>query len=213
MSDNKQDAATLRQISTMDVTKGDAATLQRIANQLELDAKRFEEFEQLQAIGKSCFESIADMVAALECDYDRLEELKEERDNWPSAAGGPGPQLWANHRPGDAEELAELEEAAGECTSREEAEQRIQEDPLSVQVRTDWYSPGEANGDVAPAEFEILLGTGGPATRIMGDLDEHGQPCRAWIEAQDWGKPWTGYVGGDSETLLTYCRCFYFGEG
>jgi hypothetical protein len=45
------------------------------------------------------------------------------------------------------------------------------------------------------------------------ELDDNGEPHRAWIEAQDWFKPWTEYVGGDGEVLLTYCRQFYFGEG
>ena len=62
------------------------------------------------------------------------------------------------------------------------------------------------------ARSYILLGTGGPATRIVCELDD-GEPTRARLQAQDWGTPWTDYIGGDSETLLTYCRCFYFGEG
>lgn len=103
--------------------------------------------------------------------------------------------------------------AALECDeSREDAEQRIHEDPLSVEVRSDWYTPGEANPDMAN-EFLILLGTGGPATRIIGELNEYGEPTRARLQAQDWGTPWTDYRGGDSDTLLAYCRCFYFGEG
>ncbi len=55
--------------------------------------------------------------------------------------------------------------------------------------------------------------TGGPATRIIGELNEHGEPTRARLQVQDWGTPWTDYRGGDQETLLTYARCFYFGEG
>ena len=42
-----------------------------------------------------------------------------------------------------------------------------------------------------PEEFEILLCTGGPACRIVGDLDESCQPSSARIEHQDWGTPWT----------------------
>ena len=107
-----------------------------------------------------------------------------------------------------AEELAELEKAAGDCESREDAEQRIQEDPLSIEMSGTWEIHGTPTADKAI----ILLGTGGPATRIVCELD-NGEPTRAWIESQDWFKPWTEFVGSDSETLLTYCRCFYFGEG
>jgi hypothetical protein len=94
------------------------------------------------------------------------------------------------------------------------AREAIQEDPLSVQVRSDWYSPGDEEGQ-KPSEFEILLCTGGPAVRIRGELDAHLQPHRAWIEHQDWGTPWTQIFGLDScqqEALMTYCGQFYFGE-
>lgn len=54
----------------------------------------------------------------------------------------------------------------------DEARQRIQEDPLSVEVRKDWYTPGDE--PEKPSEFCILLCTGGPAVRLLGDLNEHG---------------------------------------
>ena len=62
-----------------------------------------------------------------------------------------------------------------------------------------------------PFEFCILLSTGGPASRIRGELD-NGEPCRAWLEVQDWGTPWTQYFDIEQDTLLAYARCFYFGE-
>lgn len=242
--------------------------------------------------------SIAEMVAALECDYERLQELRDERKPWTAGWNMPGylPDLapegfetFAEARdyiaeemesladsmeedaaivdddvdrtqqskldlaadlrravadlreikdllPGfefnriagrycyfitraengglsadEAEELAELEEAAGECESREDAEQRIQEDPLSVQVRSGWYQPG---GDHEPEEFKILLCTGGPAVQIRGELNQHGEPHRAWLEYQDWFTPWIEYHGENAcqKTLLTYCRQFYFAD-
>lgn len=115
------------------------------------------------------------------------------------------------------EMVAELEKAAGECTSQDDARERIQEDALEICVRTGWHSP---TGDrVAPEEFYILLSTGGPALRIRGELNEHCEPSRAWLEYQDWGTPWTRLVtdsDGDTvcqATLLTYAHQFYFGEG
>ena len=95
--------------------------------------------------------------------------------------------------------------------TREEARKEIEQDPLSVQVRSGWYSPGEEPG--SPEEFEILLATGGPAVRIIGELDQYGQPTRARLQSQGWGTPWTDYLGADMATLLTYCGVFYFGEG
>lgn len=209
---SKQDVETLRDVaSKLEGTDDSTAELiHRMANQLESDAKRYDDSTKLRDIGKTAFEGIAEMVAALECDYDRLEELRTLKADWESE--NDDKHDWKYNNEADAKELAELEEAAGECTSREEAEQRIMEDPLSVEVRGDWHSIGDQEGLGEPVEFTILLGTGGPATRIKGEL-RNSEPYRAWIESQDWFQPWTEYVDGDSETLLTYCRCFYFGEG
>lgn len=157
--------------------------------------------------------SIAEMVTALECDYDRLEILRSERESYVRSIDGPPeedtPENWAIDLPTDAAELAELEVLAGDCASRDEARERIQDDPLSVEVRSGWAS---SKDDFEAEEFQILLCTGGPAVRIMGEL-AHGEPSRAWIEYQDWGTPWALAPGLiDSETLLTYCRQFYFGD-
>jgi hypothetical protein len=97
-----------------------------------------------------------------------------------------------------------------ECKSRDDAEQIIHEDALSIEVRSDWHSPGDP---FEASEFNILLSTGGPAVRIMGKLDMHGEPTDAWLEVQDWGKPWTPYYeSGGTEVCLTYARCFTFGH-
>lgn len=166
--------------------------------------------ERLQEVGASALASIREMVAALECDYDRLEELRELKAECEGhLAAGSDPALYAMAK-ADAQELTELEEAAGDCESREDAEQRIHEDALSVEVRTDWHAVGDE--DTKPTHFNILLCTGGPAARIIGELNEYGEPTRAWLEYQDWGTPWTQYFDADQDTLLTYARCFYFGE-
>lgn len=120
-----------------------------------------------EEIGKSAYESIAEMVEALD---------NEEEDP----------------------------------TAIEEAQEDIMEDPLEIRVRSDWYAPGSE--DTKPTEYEILLSTGGPASRIVGDLDEYGQPIRARLQVQDWGKPWTEYFDVDHKVLLRYARCFYFGD-
>ena len=207
---------------------------------------------------KAQAESIAEMVAALECDYDRLEELKDERDNLLSDCDDNrlselrvarmnyvDTQLgnlasievhriaWDQENPDEAEEiemleaaetaftewelenleeLSELTIAAGDCTSREEASQRILDDALSVEVRSGWCTPGQGEETGTYDEFQILLCTGGPAVRIMGELTNN-EPSRAWIEYQDWGRPWTHAPSIiEQDTLLTYCQQFYFGE-
>jgi hypothetical protein len=89
----------------------------------------------------------------------------------------------------------------------------IQEDALSVQLRSGWYNPGNDAG--SPDEFEILLCTGGPAARLSGTLNDHGQPETVTMQVQDWFQPWTDFVpetgNDDKDVLLTYTRCFYFG--
>ena len=108
-----------------------------------------------------------------------------------------------------------LEKATGPDNrgDAEDLREKIQEDPLSVRVRSSWV---DAGGKMEAEEFEILLCTGGPAVRIMGDLDEYKQPSRAWIQYQDWGTPWTDYnmsmISDVNGKLLTYCQQFYFGE-
>lgn len=101
--------------------------------------------------------------------------------------------------------------------ARDDATQRIQEDALSIQVRSGWYTPGADKSDLSrkPCEFEILLCTGGPAVRIVGDVGDHGEPKNARLEFQDWFTPWTQWQDNKQieETLLAYCRCFYFEEG
>jgi hypothetical protein len=173
-----------------------------------------------QAIAQA--QSIIAMVAALSCDYDRLEELKDEQeslqadiDNAKDGAIGdtdePHKALveWLNE---NGEELAQLEADAGDNTDADQARERISEDPLSVEYRSGWQSVGET---LEASEFRILLCTGGPAVQIRGELDEHMQPSRAWLEAQDWGTPWFHVHIGDGfegDTLLQYCQQFYFGE-
>lgn len=104
-------------------------------------------------------------------------------------------------------------EKSGDETEREEVRMRIDQDPLSIRVRDGWRNIGEAG---TAEEFEILLCTGGPAVRIIGELDDYNEPERAVIQYQDWGTPWTDWPTsrreGPQQIILDYCRCFYFGE-
>lgn len=101
----------------------------------------------------------------------------------------------------------------GEIEGDEDAiRQQIEEGPLSVQVRDGWRSPGGDN-TASAEEYEILLSTGGPALRIYGKLGQYNEPESAELQAQDWGTPWTRVPNCDEETLLSYARNFYYGEG
>lgn len=104
---------------------------------------------------------------------------------------------------------AESAEFDGETfTDPDEVRDRIQEMPLSVEVRDGWRSPG---GEEEPEEFAILLSTGGPALRIYGQFSD-GDGLLQW---QDWGTPWTTYhdiTEQEEEALRTFVGMFYLGE-
>jgi len=119
-------------------------------------------------------------------------------------------------------ELMEALETARECGEvllegydydEEGMMERIQENALSVEVRRSWYLPGSED---KPDQFCILLCTGGPAVRIVGDLDNYLQPSSpVRVQFQDWGTPWTEWLGITSkqrEHVLAYCQMHYFGE-
>lgn len=94
---------------------------------------------------------------------------------------------------------------------REKALETIQEDPLEVSVRAGWHTPGQKAED---DEYLILLCTGGPAVRIVGDLGNYNQPESAKLQYQDWFTQWENYplTSEDEETVLKYAQTFYFGE-
>ncbi|EPW7291357.1 hypothetical protein ACWO4J_002875 [Pseudomonas aeruginosa] len=148
--------------------------------------------------------SVRTMIAALECDYDRLEELRDQVTD-------------GRLEDCDRAELAELEVAANGCSNLGDAEQVIRDDALSVEVRSGWTSLDEAVDDgyasLSASEFRIVLCTGGPHVQIRGELSQ-GEPDRAWLEYSDWGTPMTERINrdGDQDALLAYARVFYFGE-
>ena len=90
-----------------------------------------------------------------------------------------------------------------------------QEKPLTVLVRSGWHVPGASSQ--TSEEFEILLSTGGPACRIIGQLDRGSvawqSGCRPVMQHQDWFKPWTeSSYAIDTNALLWFCEQFYYGE-
>ena len=122
-------------------------------------------------------------------------------------------QAWAQTI---ADMVAALE-ATEDGEQAEAAQQSIQEAPASVQVRSDWYFPGEQPEAV---EYQILLSYGGPSLRITGQLGKYGEAITADLEYQDWGTPWTRYHPAYGEPLfdshnadvLTFAQQFYFGD-
>lgn len=108
------------------------------------------------------------------------------------------------------EMTAALRSASNEH-EQEAAQTRIQEDPLSVEVRSGWFQPGQCQAH--PSEFRILLCTGGPAVQIVGELNDDGDSEPIDIQFQDWFTPWeplAGVTADEAEALQEYCRQFYF---
>ena len=111
--------------------------------------------------------------------------------------------------------------------AQDSARDAITESVLSVEVRSDWYTLDNASHE--PAEYRLLLTTGGPALQLVGALNEYGEPETAELRMRDWVLPWLEWEpllfnptmsrderiaarNGYRETLLTFARCFYFGE-
>ena len=91
------------------------------------------------------------------------------------------------------------------------AREQIEQGHYGVTVRSGWTNPGEP---LDAEEYCVTLGSGGPASRITGDLDR-GSPTTANYEFQDWFKPWTpaNDLSQDEEaTLLDWVGHLYFGD-
>jgi hypothetical protein len=174
------------------------------------------DIERMQAhekTGRCAFECIKEMVEAL-----------EGHEAAATAEGWTGPfedEYGGTYFKNEAEGctwacsgwLKLCEEHDIDAERSEDAERVIHDDPLSVMVRDGWHEVGKPNED-GPEEYEILLSTGGPATRIVGKLNQHCEPDTARLEVQDWFVPWQEWRGKDwsENILLDYARCFYFGD-
>jgi len=80
---------------------------------------------------------------------------------------------------------------------------------LEVRVRSDW-EPLYSDSGLTPAEYYILLSTGGPAWRIRGDL-EGCYPVSARLERCDWFEPWQEIPLSNAakKSLLEFARWFF----
>ena len=99
---------------------------------------------------------------------------------------------------------------SNDYNQQDELRESILNNALSVEFRSGWYSSPE--DEKKAEEFRILLAWGGPALRIIGELDDYG-PVNPKLQYQDWGTPWTDFeiTEDQQEALNWFCNCFYFG--
>ena len=95
----------------------------------------------------------------------------------------------------------------------EEITQEVLNAALSLEFRNGWYSDlYHLKGVTEPIEFKILLSWGGPALRIIGEIEEN-YAVNPKLQFQDWGTYWTDFeITEDQQKALNwFCNCFYFG--
>ena len=92
----------------------------------------------------------------------------------------------------------------------EEIRESVLNSALSVEFRSGWYSSPE--DETKAEEFKILLTWGGPALRIIGEIEEN-FAVNPKLQFQDWGTLWTDFeITEDQQKALNwFCNCFYFG--
>jgi hypothetical protein len=81
----------------------------------------------------------------------------------------------------------------------ESALQELEEQPLSFQKLATYHVAEEI-------EWEILLGTGGPADRIIVRTDFNGMIESAEYQYQDWFQPWTAAEDQDEDLVRRYAE-------
>jgi hypothetical protein len=87
----------------------------------------------------------------------------------------------------------------------EELLEEMREYPAGYAVRSGWTELGES---LEVSEYCLTLSGGGPACRIIGNIDLSGDASSARIQYQDWGTPWTdlNVCGADEEILLWFAQ-------
>ena len=86
----------------------------------------------------------------------------------------------------------------------DDATEQLQEMLLSVELIA-------VHPNYEACEWAILIGTGGPADRVLVQTDMGGEIDNATYQYQDWFQPWTKASNQDRELVERFARVFYFG--
>lgn len=87
----------------------------------------------------------------------------------------------------------------------DDLETQIQEMPLCVDMV-------EIRPNREEVDWQILLGTGGPARRVLVTTDYRGEVESTSYQYQDWFTLWTDAWDQDDEMVTRFAQCFYFGS-
>ena len=102
---------------------------------------------------------------------------------------------------------------SNDYNQQDELRESVLNSALSIQFRSGWYSSLYDRVRIGqPAEFKILLSWGGPALRIIGEIEENFS-INPKLQYKDWGTPWIDFeITEDQQKALNwFCNCFYFG--
>jgi len=115
----------------------------------------------------------------------------------------------------DFEKITFLESLNVTSSEEEEEIEQIKESILNSALSVEFRSGWSTNYDeLEIEEFKILLTWGGPALRVIGDLDQYKQAENIKLQFQDWGTPWTDFelTENQEKALNWFVNCFYFGD-
>lgn len=155
--------------------------------------------DNLTKIGESAYGAILDLLADYDSPYRHHDHAKIRE--------------LLDLEPDDEITTDDYAQLADEDPERikDDAEQAIHDDPLDIEYRAGWYSAGQDMPE-KPEEFRVLVTTGGPAVRIIGELDARGSIDRARLQVQDWGTTWTDFFSTDQSVLIRYCEMIGVGS-
>lgn len=112
--------------------------------------------------------------------------------------GGYIREMIAGYDDHDFEEPLNIE-GEGEFADQDAVLERLQEMPLCLEKLITDHRNEET-------QWEILLGTGGPATRVLVTTDYRGVVTEAEYQFQDWFQPWTSAENQDEELVRRYAE-------
>lgn len=99
----------------------------------------------------------------------------------------------------------EMVDLIHKATEDTDAEEELAANVLELKLEDTHHSRGTK-------VWSLLLGTGGPAYRILATADSKGEVIDAVFEYQDWFKPWTAANNQDKELLIDFvssCKLIY----